>query len=164
MKKLFAFAIIALLAAACSVNPCFTKDQFVAGSQAFFNKVEKNHESYSEKEWKDKDATMDQFVSECYEKFSEKMTEDEKEDFWIDYFKYKYYRHGKNVLRAIELDIEKYALEIDAELEDLFDNPEKDIKKILNELYGDDLNEAIDDFVDGINDLAKKLKEWLDEE
>ena len=164
MNKILFFFLAIFLFNACTLDPCLTKGQFVNGFNTFTEKVSEDHKEFSIKDWEAKDLRMDEFVGSCYEKHEEKLTDDEKQDFWLKYFKYKYYRHGRKFLSAIEADVEEFSLDIEDELEDLFDNPEEDFKRILNELYGDDLEKAIDDFVDGIGDLADKIKEWLDKE
>lgn len=158
------FLVVTLLIGSCTIDPCMTKGQFIKGYEMFTDKVTENYKDYSKKEWAENDEKMAQFIDECYKKHEEQLTDDEKEDFWIKYFKYKFYRHGKNLLKAIESDVKEFSLEIDEELENLFDNPEEDIKKLLNELYGDDVKEALDDFVDGISELADKIKEWFGDE
>lgn len=163
-KGIFIAILITLGISSCNIDPCFTKSFFIQQYEKTTEEVFDNYKDYSDKDWEKKDEKMDVFVGQCYEQNEEKMTDEEKKDFWINYFKYKYYRHGRKVLSAIEADAKEFSIEIDEELEDLFDNPEEDVKKILNELYGDDINKAIDDFVKGINDIADKLKEWLDEE
>ena len=162
MNKLLFFCLAIFLMNACTIDPCLTKGQFVNGYNTFSDKVSENYKEFSAKDWESKDLQMDQFISSCYEKHGQKLTDEEKQDFWLKYFKYKYYRHGRKFLSAIEADVKEFSLDIEDELEDLFDNPEEDFKKILTELYGDDLENAIDDFVKGIGDLADKLKEWLD--
>lgn len=164
MNKLFLFFAAALVFNACTIDPCLTKGQFLKGYEMLTDKVAEDYKSISDKEWMENDEKMVQFIDECYKKHESKLTEDEKKDFWIKYFKYKFYRHGKNFLKAVETDVKDYSLDLEEELEDLFDNPEEDLKKILNELYGGDVKEVIDDFVEGINELADKLKEWLEKE
>jgi len=141
-----------------------TKGQFMNAYASFTETVSENHESYSEEKWEDKDQEMDHFIEGCYQKYDEKFTDDEKKDFWIKYFKYKYDRHGRSVLRAIEADMRDFDLAIDEHIEDLFDNPEEDLKDIFREVYGDDLEKVIDEFQQGLDEFSKKLKEWLREE
>lgn len=162
-KIIFTFALIAIFASACTIDPCMTKGQFINGYETFTEKVSENHEDYSKKTWEEKDEQMDQFVDQCYQKFEEKLSDEEKKDFWVKYFKYKYDRHGRSVLKAIEADMREFEIEIDEQIEDLFDNPEEDLKDIFREVYGDDIEKALDDFKRGIEDISDKIKEWLEE-
>ena len=164
MNKLIVLSLgLIFLISSCTIDPCLTKGQFVRGYETMTSKVEKDYKGYTSKDWEKKDELMDKFIGECYEKHEEDLTSDEKKDIWINYFKYKFHRHGKNVLAAIEEDAKEFSLEIDEELEGLFDNPEEDVKRILSEIYGDDIDKAIDDFVKGIEDIAEKIKEWLEQ-
>ncbi|GLR18628.1 hypothetical protein GCM10007940_32440 [Portibacter lacus] len=140
-----------------------TKGQFVKGYETFTDKVSANHEDYSKADWKAKDDQMDNFVDQCYPKHESNLTDEEKKTFWIKYFKYKYDRHGRNVLKAIELDVKKFEIEMDQAMEDLFDDPDEDLEQIFKEVYGDDIEKALDDFQKGINDISNKIKEWLEE-
>lgn len=162
-SNLFFLLIIGMTITSCNIDPCINKSFFIQQFESTTAEVFENHKSYNDKEWEKKDEKMDAYVGDCYVKFEEKLSSEEKKEFWVKYFKYKYYRHGKNVLKAIEEDAKTFSIEMDKELEELFDNPEQDVKLILRELYGEDLNETIDEFVKGIQNLGEKLKEWLNE-
>ncbi len=165
MHKLIIFCLtLAAIASSCTIDPCLTKGLFISGYQKFNEEVFEHYKNYSQKDWEAKDAKMDKFIDGCYKNFSNDLTSDEKKDFWIKYFKYKYYRHGRKVLSAIEDDANKFSLEIDEEIQVLFEDPEKDIKKILNEIYGDEIDKAIDDFVEGIKSIGDRIKEFLEKE
>ncbi len=157
------FALIVIMASACTIDPCLTKGQFLNAYNNFTDKVSDAHEDFSKQEWEEKDEEMDHFVDQCYQKYEDKLSDEEKKDFWIKYFKYKYDRHGRSVLRAIEADMREFGLEIDEELDQLFDNPEEDLKDIFREVYGDDIEKALDDFKRGIEDISEKIKAWLEE-
>lgn len=163
-KKFLFIAATLFVAASCTIDPCMTKGQFLNGYETFTDKISDKRQSYSSSDWEGHDEQMDQFVDVCYKKFEEKLTDEEKKDFWIKYFKYKYNRHGRNVLKAIEKDAEQFTLEMDEEISKLFDNPEQDLKDVFKEVYGDDIEKAIDDFKRGIDDLSEKIKEWLKED
>ncbi len=162
-KLILTFSLVVIFASACTIDPCMTKGQFVNSYEIFTDKVAEKHEDYSKSEWKKMDEQMDNFVEVCYKKYEEKLTDEEKKDFLIKYFTYKYNRHGRNVLRAIESDMREFQLEFDEQIEDLFDDPEQDLKDLFREVYGDDIEDAIDDFKEGIEDLSDKIKEWLEE-
>ena len=165
MQKIYLIPVLILiLASSCTIDPCMTKGQFINGYETFTDKISDKHDDYSKSDWEEHDEQMDQFVDVCYKKFEEKLTDEEKKDFWIKYFKYKYDRHGRNVLKAIEKDVENFTIEMDKELTNLFDNPEQDLKELFKEVYGDDIEQAIDDFKRGIDDLTDKIKEWLKED
>ena len=163
MQKLLVLTIGLLVASSCTINPCLTKGQFINGYNSFTDQVSEKYEDLSEKQWESRDKQMESFVNYCYKKHEEKLEADEKKSFWVKYFKYKFQRHGKDLFKAIESDAKEYSIEIENELENLFDNPEEDVKLILREMYGDDLNEAVDEFVKGIEDLADMFKKWLEE-
>lgn len=162
-KLFFAFALIALLASSCTIDPCLTKGQFLNGYNTFTEKVSKEHKDYSKSDWKEKDKQMDQFVGECYEKFSEKLTSEEKKKFWIKYFKYKFDRHGRSVIREIQRDMEEFELDLDDDLEEIFQDAGGEIEDIFKEVYGDDIEKALDEFKQGIEDFSNLIKEWLED-
>ena len=162
-KIILTFSLIAIFASACTIDPCLTKGQFVNGYETFTGKVAKNHEDYSKSDWEKKDEQMDKFVGECYEQHAEKLTSEEKKKFWIKYFKYKFDRHGRNVMRAIQSDMEEFDLELNEDLEDIFDDVDGDLEDIFKEVYGEDIEKALDDFKKGIEDFSDKIKEWLEE-
>ncbi len=162
MYRCFFAILVLLVVTSCSLDPCLTKGQYVNAYNTFHEKVSEEHTDFSRSDWREKDDQMDHFIEHCYKKYEDKLTDSEKKEIWVDYFKYKFHRHGRTFLSAIEDDVEEFSLNIEAELEDIFDNPEEDVELILKELYGDDVKEALDEFVDGIGTLAESIKEWID--
>jgi hypothetical protein len=56
----------------------YSKDDYLKDFNKFINDVETNFESFSEEDWKLKDADFQNYTTELYEKFKEELTDDDQ--------------------------------------------------------------------------------------
>ena len=153
--------VLVFLLQSCSLDPCSSKRFFIYSHEKLIEGVKERADDFTEKDWERKEAKMDQMASECYPKHSAEMTNDERKNFWIDYIHFNIKRHGSNFWRELEKDSQEWPDEMGEDLGVVLDNPEQDLKKLLKEVYGEDLNNAIDEVLGEFEKLGNKLKEWL---
>lgn len=120
---------------------------------------EKNNDNYNASDWESKDKKVQNFVNNCYKELSSDMTSDEKVQFWTKYVKYMLVRHTKSAFKAIEIEDESSDVDIFDEISISIE--EADLEKLLKEMYGDDLENAVDDVLKEINKWGDQLKNWL---
>jgi DNA-binding ferritin-like protein (Dps family) len=121
--------------------------------------LEKNHENYTEADWKSKDSKIEQFVNDCYPELKMSLTGEEKMNFWTKYVKYMIIRHGSGALKEIERADQASTVDIYDEIIESVD--EVDLQNMLKEMYGEDIEEAVDEVLNQINNWGEKLKNWL---
>jgi hypothetical protein len=96
MKKLILTTLVMLmLFSSCETVPCgYSKARF---TQQFTQLVEKAGESdlkFSDEGWEKEDKKFEEFVMNCYAKFEQEMTFDEKLEFWQGSLSYLFSRYG----------------------------------------------------------------------
>ena len=121
--------------------------------------LEKNHEKYSESDWESKDSKIEQFVNECYPELKMSLTGEEKMNFWTKYVKYMIIRHGSKALKEIEIADKSSDVDIYDEIIESVEDA--DLELMLKEMYGEDIEEAVDEVLNQINNWGDKLKDWL---
>lgn len=147
----------------CKPEPCLTKKGFLYSFENFIDKVDEDYKTYEAKDWDKKDERFSEFVGTCYEKFEDKLSEAEKKDFWMQYLNYKVKRYGKGFFSDLSTESAEVTQELEEQIKKVLENPEENIKSLIKEVYGDDVDEAIDNTIKEISKFGDRLKEWLDE-
>jgi len=142
------------------MDACFSKSYFISTYNGFMKDFEKNHENYSSSDWESKDKKIKGFVDDCYPAMKEKMTGEEKIDFWKKYVKYMIVRHSRGAIKAIEKEDKDSDVDIYDEILDSLEDT--DVEELFKEFLGDDIEDAVDDVLKEINKWGDQLKEWLD--
>ena len=75
MKKVLFFALVLTIATACSQ----TKDSYLEGFKLFVESVQKNAQDYTKADWEKADEQFTK-LKDSYNKFSEQMTSNEKDE------------------------------------------------------------------------------------
>lgn len=143
----------------CKLDACINKTYFTSTYNSFMKDMQKNHETYSEADWKSKDEKVESYVNDCYPQLSMSMTGDEKINFWTKYVKYMFLRHGNKALKEIENQDKTSEVQIYEEILDSLE--EGDLEKMFKDMYGDDIEKAVDDVLNEINKWGDQLKDWL---
>ena len=151
--------VMLLSVQSCNIDACINKSYFVATYNNFMKDLEKNHENYTEADWKSKDSKIEQFVNDCYPELKMSLTGEEKTNFWTKYVKYIIIRHGSGALTEIERADQASTIDIYDEIIESVD--EVDLQNMLKEMYGEDIEEAVDEVLNQINNWGEKLKNWL---
>jgi len=73
--------ILLFLFQSCALDPCSSKRFFIYSHEKLITGLKERGDSFTEKDWERKEATMDQMASECYPKHSSEMTNEERKNF-----------------------------------------------------------------------------------
>jgi hypothetical protein len=121
---------------------------------------EKNSDHFTTSDWASKDIKVRGFVNDCYPALKEKLTGEEKVDFWKKYIKYMFTRHGKSALKAIEKEDKNSMTEIYDEILESFDD--SDLQELFKDFFGDNIEKKVDELLNEVNKWGDQLKDWLD--
>ncbi len=156
---LLILALGTLILSSCEVSQCINKNYFVTTYDRFIKDFEERHEKYSTEDWTSKEEKMRSFVNDCYTSFGEEMTADEKLSFWTKYVEFMIIRYKAEALQTIESEDKKSEVEIYKEIKQSIGDV--DFQKLFKEIYGDELENAVDDALKELNKWGDRLKEWL---
>jgi len=94
---------VVLLASSCETGSCnyFSKDRFLASYEKLVVKAKESERKVSDKAWERDDRKFETMATNCYPKFSEDMSYEEKATFWIDGAKYLYHRYGRSLITEL---------------------------------------------------------------
>lgn len=148
-----------VLLSSCEMNMCINKSYFISTYDRFIEDFEKNNKNYSQEDWNSKQDKMRSFVNDCYASFKDDMTAEERVSFWTKYVEFMIVRFRGDALEEIESEDRKSAVEIYEEVKEAIG--EADFEKIFKEIYGDDIENAVDEVLKELNKWGDQLKDWL---
>lgn len=115
MIKKLTFSIIAIitLAVLASCAP-LNKDSYLKQFDAFVTKVEQNADKYSHDDWDDADDRFEDFTEDYYERFADKLTNDDKKQLGTLVARYHkvLMMHAINKFSSAATMLEGYAQEM----------------------------------------------------
>lgn len=155
---LFAFTAMAVLSSCNFNSQCLSKDAFLTGYDKFSADVEKHYKELKTEDWVDIDKELKVYVEQCYPKFKENLSIDEKVSFWKHTLSYGLYRGDKSDSYKLDLKID-----YEKELDELTEQGRKEIESFIQKELKPELNDIIDEVVKEVDNLGNKLKEWLDD-
>ncbi len=82
MHNFLSFLIVLLLFSSCGQDPCQTKDQFLDSFKSFIEEFEQEGSELKEASKNEFETRYENIVNNCYKKFSEELSIEEKQDFW----------------------------------------------------------------------------------
>ncbi len=160
MKNFSLFLLLSLfLVSSCEVGLCINKNYFIQTYDRFIADFEERHDTYSSDDWKSKEEKMRSFVNDCYAAFKEDMTAEERVSFWTKYVEFMIIRYKGDALQQIESEDRKTEVELYSEIKNALG--EVDFQKLFKQIYGDDIEKAVDDVLDELNKWGDRLKDWL---
>ena len=151
---LFLLAIFSLQS--CFLDPCFDKNSFLKHLEKTVDQSVENSDKWTEDQWKEKDKEIEKLMDECYEKFKDDLTKEERKTVFKESTKYLYHRQ-KDKFKEFLTFVDE--LNLEEEARKLVTLADEDLKDIFNDVLKDDLAGFIDDAVDEIEKLARELKE-----
>lgn len=101
---LLTLATILILTSSCGeTGSCnyFSKDRFISSYEKLVNKAKEADRKVSDKAWERDDRKFETMATNCYPKFSEEMSYEEKASFWINGAKYLYHRYGRSLITEL---------------------------------------------------------------
>ena len=150
---------------ACQQDPCFSKQQFVDSSNAFFEEFQKKAASgLSENDKSDFETRYENMLESCYKKYKSELSDDEKAEFWQSTVRFYLKKEGGifNVDFNNQDDpVRKY---ISEELESMADTSSAEFERLMENLLDNELPNLIDSFVGKVEEIGEELKESLKEE
>ena len=161
MKNVILFFLLTILfIPSCILDPCYNKDSFLSNLEKTVEEVKKEAQDYSDAEWEKKDKELEKLMDECYEKFKDELTKEERKQVFRNSTQYVYQRQKdqfKEFISALE------EVEWEKEAEQLITMADEEIKEIFNDVLKDDLESFLDEAVNELENLAKDLREAWEE-
>ena len=159
MKSFFYTLLGLVLLSSCNFNSeCLSKEAFVTGYEKFSDDVEQHYRNLKAEDWVNIDKELKIYVEQCYPKFKEQLTIEEKVGFWKNTLSYGLYRGDKSNSYELDLDID-----YEKELDELTEQGRKEIESFIQKELNPELNNIIDEVVKEVDNLGSKLKEWLND-
>jgi hypothetical protein len=157
IRIFIALVLISIFLSSCDVLVCPDKDTYLKSIEEFDNdlKAKKNEDVSS------LSNDFELLMTKCYAKYAPEMSITEKKEVWKKALTYEYFSNGKNLKSAIDTTLALFKNDKDLNAKLLIDNLSGDMKEVFKDLFGDDINKAIDDVMNDINVLGDKLKEML---
>ena len=162
MKKLknILFAIVAIIFMA-SCSP-MSKESYLEKYDDFVAEVSKNHQSYSEKDWKQATEKYEKFSGEWHEKFKDEFTIKDKIDIKANQAKWYYYNNLNDVTSTVKQLFESLDIKgMKKQAQYYIDNDmQSDLQKYYEEAVkaGKDAEKAITEILDELNVKIDELK------
>lgn len=181
-NSILLFVILVFSISACQLDPCRTKNVFIKSHKTFVEKSIEDSKEYSDEEWEEKDEQFERFVEECYEKYEDKLSKEEKKEFWIvssRYFAHRFssewadhFLDSEELISSFKYIFDEVTNETSTTLNEVFDedfkNSMEDLKKDLQEVFDEDFKNEIreifdEDFKRDFKNSMEDLKEGLEE-
>jgi len=165
MKRILIFLFLAaVLTNGCTFDECTSKSLYLVSFEQFIDKVKENYKNYDDQEWKKMDERFKKLSGECYNKFKDKLTKEDKAKLIKYEAKYTYYRVFSDMpfdLKEKDLDkiVEKLGEmtvkleDIDGLLEKIAEDP--DFRKSI-----EDFERAFDRIGEGLERLGKVFEKF----
>ncbi|MEN8115623.1 MAG: DUF6565 domain-containing protein [Bacteroidota bacterium] len=150
MFKYFLLVVIAVFMVSCG-EPA-SKESYLERFDKFVNRVENNHENYTQKDWEWADTQFEKYNSEWYLKFRDEFTL--KDQIKIKGLIIEYHSYKNNE-------------DVDEMLKELFKDDVENIREKVEEYIDNDMEEDLDKLIEGaaeIGDSAVKALEDIIEE
>ena len=156
-------ALIALfLTQSCTVQTqCGTKESFITNYDKFINDLRQHHDEISDNHWDSVEKEFKLYVDECYPKHKVQMTTSEKLEFWKNTLSYGLYKGSQD--GDLTLDFDNVDIDISDELDNISIESKEELERFIKEEFGTDIEDAVDDLVDGIKEIGDEIKSWLKE-
>jgi hypothetical protein len=134
---------------------------YVKSYEQFMKKVEKEQDQLTLKEWEEMDARFERFSGECFEKYEQDLTTQERKQIMRYHFKYVVLRVKSELPFEFSQEREK---EVNRFLDELdFDSLTvngRDFNDIWNDIDKQKFNEAMKEFGEGFEKLEKAFEEF----
>lgn len=153
-----------LMFTTCQLGPCSSKRFFIYNHEKIIESVKTRSIDFTEEDWKRKEDKMDQLARDCYPLYKKEMSDEEKKQFWMNYLHFNIKRHGNSFFKELRKDVKSWPGAMQDDLGVVISDPGPDLKKLMNEIYGKDIEKSIDDVIKGLEKIGEQIKEWLKED
>lgn len=158
MKSLnlfFCTIILGLLATSCNKYPCMTKGQFVESYKTFFKELDKKDDVPEEEVFADYNDYKS-LVNDCYKKFEEELSLEEKQFFWKNSLVIVLKNYSPKIREVIKEDKE-FRTYVFEQIEKTVKSSSSDIADSLIKALEDELPDLIENLSDEFENFGKKL-------
>lgn len=149
--KIAFMAGLAILMSSCMVPT--SKDSYLNKFEQFVNQVEKEHENYTEKDWKWADSQFKKFSVDWYNEYSDELTLKEKLRVKMIMLKYKALKGEDQLDFGWDEKLKKDANEIRERIDEYLENDaEEDLEKLKEGLeeIGDSAAKVFGDIIESL--------------
>lgn len=162
MNHLLTVFSLLLLLSSCDFNTsCLSKEAFIKSYDRLLVDIESHHKDLKSEDWVSIDEEFTSFTKQCYTKFKTDMSVEERVSFWKNTLKYQAYRS-----EDIDFDnllSEDMKLQLKEDMKELSVQGQKEIENFIQNELAPELENVIDEVVDGIKEIGDQLKELLKE-
>ena len=144
----------------CFLDPCNNKNSFLTHLEKTVDEAVEKGKEMTEEQWINKDEELEKLMDECYEKFKDELTSEEKKIVFKKSAKYVYVRQ-KDKFKDLFTIIEDMNLEEEAQK--FIALADKELKEIFNDVLKEDFESFIDDAVNELEKVAEELKKAWEE-
>lgn len=142
----------------CMDRFCSDLDHFMESFDDFSNDIKEHYESFEIADWKKLDKEYKEYVDKCYPQFKSEMSLEEKVSFLKNAFLYDVYREESGSAPDIE---SLHTVDLGREVQELGSEAQEELEKFLKDNLGNELEKAVDDILDGLNQIGNEIKDWL---
>ena len=145
----------------CNSDLCgFNAKHFLSTFDTFVEKIKDEDLNYNDEKWVKYDQKFTKMKEECYPKFEDKMTDEQKEEFWANSAKYYWLRYGSGFINQL-LDEDSDVIEnIFENLRDRWNESEEELDEVFKEVQREMENVDKDELEDLLRDIGKDVEEW----
>lgn len=170
MNHSFRLLLIALALGILSSCAPITKGQYLAQHQDFMAEVERNHEDFSEEDWKQRNEELNKSLEEYYPKFKEELSTEEKVQIWGDVVAYHLIQSGDRAAEHWAAHEEEYIQLLEENAEFLEESGRIFQEEVLPEIKAilPELKELGEEFLEKLEErgtldrLEEAIENWAD--
>ncbi len=158
MRTFILIFALALLGTSCQFDTCgIDKEHFLGNFKQFIKTIEKEDLEYSSSEWEKHDEKFKKFVKECYPEYKDKLTSEEKSEYYSYSTKYYVLKYGRGFEKFMDEHGEELAEQVSQGIEDFIEISADNVEEFINQLEESINEEKIEEFFE-------QLEEAIDEE
>jgi len=163
LLPLLAFFLTINIFFACQQDPCLSKNQFIETSDNFFIQIEKVKKDLTEEQIVTFEDRYKNIVNNCYKKFKDELSQEEKQDFWIKSVKSYLKLHSGDINGLFNKDNDDpFNQYVSDEIEELIEESGDEFSSLISELIKKQIPTLIDMLLDKVGEFNEELKQNLD--
>lgn len=149
-----------LLLTACNQSPCSNKEAFIENFEAFVKEFEDKVKDLNEASKQEYEEKYEDFVNDCYKKFNEELTLEERQDFWKTSLGFYLELYKGNIGELLEdADTDPFKSYVKDEIEKLIKESGTDYLAEVSVLLEDELPKLLESFLGDLEKIGMELLE-----
>ena len=143
----------------CTSIQCGTsKDQFFEQFDRFIAEVEEQDLTVADSRWNIYDKNFETYLLDCYVKFREDLSFNERQQVIYQAVQYYFYRYKADMIRELDRDDREVSVLVRSEMREIWEEPEA----LFKELTGEDWEKLVDDFIRDLNKWEQSIRSIFD--